>query len=256
MAGAIELSGIEKRYGALAALAGVSLSVAPGEFTALVGGSGSGKTTLLKTINRLIAPDAGTVRVLGEDVAGAEPHLLRRRIGYVFQEVGLFPHLSVAENIAVTPKLLGWDRKRIDARVANLLGLVDLPLEVAGRAPAALSGGQRQRVGVARALAAEPKLMLMDEPFGALDPLTRDALGADYRALHERLGLTTVMVTHDMAEAVLLADRIVVLRDGAIVADGKPAELLAQTHDDGVRALLEAPRRQAERLRAKLGDAQ
>jgi len=256
MAGAIELSGIEKRYGALAALAGVSLSVAPGEFTALVGGSGSGKTTLLKTINRLIAPDAGTVRVLGEDVAGAEPHLLRRRIGYVFQEVGLFPHLSVAENIAVTPKLLGWDRKRIDARVANLLGLVDLPLEVAGRAPAALSGGQRQRVGVARALAAEPKLMLMDEPFGALDPLTRDALGADYRALHERLGLTTVMVTHDMAEAVLLADRIVVLRDGAIVADGKPAELLAQTHDDGVRALLEAPRRQAERLRAKLGGAQ
>jgi osmoprotectant transport system ATP-binding protein len=256
MAGAIELSGIEKRYGALAALAGVSLSVAPGEFTALVGGSGSGKTTLLKTINRLIAPDAGTVRVLGEDVAGAEPHLLRRRIGYVFQEVGLFPHLSVAENIAVTPKLLGWDRKRIDARVANLLGLVDLPLEVAGRAPAALSGGQRQRVGVARALAAEPKLMLMDEPFGALDPLTRDALGADYRALHERLGLTTVMVTHDMAEAVLLADRIVVLRDGAIVADGKPAELLAQTQDDGVRALLEAPRRQAERLRAKLGGAQ
>ena len=255
MAGAIELSGIEKRYGALAALAGVSLSVAPGEFTALVGGSGSGKTTLLKTINRLIAPDAGTVRVLGEDVAGAEPHLLRRRIGYVFQEVGLFPHLSVAENIAVTPKLLGWDRKRIDARVANLLGLVDLPLEVAGRAPAALSGGQRQRVGVARALAAEPKLMLMDEPFGALDPLTRDALGADYRALHERLGLTTVMVTHDMAEAVLLADRIVVLRDGAIVADGKPAELLAQTHDDGVRALLEAPRRQAERLRAKLTPA-
>src|SRR6185312_496715 len=252
MAGAIELSGVAKRYGALAALGGVSLSVATGEFTALVGGSGSGKTTLLKIINRLIAPDAGSVRVLGEDVAGAEPHLLRRRIGYVFQEVGLFPHLRVAENIAVTPKLLGWDRKRIAARVANLLGLVDLPPEVAGRAPAALSGGQRQRVGVARALAAEPKLMLMDEPFGALDPLTRDALGADYRALHERLGLTTVMVTHDMAEAVLLADRIVVLRDGAIVADGQPAALLAQTQDDGVRALLEAPKRQAERLRARL----
>jgi osmoprotectant transport system ATP-binding protein len=253
MAGpAIELSGVEKRYGAHAALAGVSLSVARGEFTALVGGSGSGKTTLLKTINRLVAPDAGSIRVLGEDVAASAPHLLRRKIGYVFQEVGLFPHLSVAENIAITPKLLGWDAKRIDARVANLLGLVDLPLEVAARAPAALSGGQRQRVGVARALAAEPRLMLMDEPFGALDPLTRDALGADYRALHERLGLTTVMVTHDMAEAVLLADRIVVLRDGLIVADGKPADLLAQTQDDGVRALLEAPKRQAERLRAKL----
>jgi osmoprotectant transport system ATP-binding protein len=256
MAGpAIELSGVEKRYGGQAALAGVSLSVATGEFLALVGGSGSGKTTLLKTINRLTTPDAGAVRVLGEDVASVAPHLLRRRIGYVFQEVGLFPHLSVAENIAVTPKLLGWERKRIEARVANLLGLVDLPLEVGSRAPAALSGGQRQRVGVARALAAEPKLMLMDEPFGALDPLTRDALGADYRALHERLGLTTVMVTHDMAEAVLLADRIVVLRDGALVADGQPADLLAQTHDEGVRALLEAPKRQAERLRAKLGGA-
>jgi osmoprotectant transport system ATP-binding protein len=253
MAGpAIELSGVEKRYGAHAALAGVSLSVARGEFTALVGGSGSGKTTLLKTINRLVSPDAGSVRVFGDDVAAAPPHLLRRKIGYVFQEVGLFPHLTVAENIAISPKLLGWDRKRIDGRVANLLGLVDLPLEVGARAPAALSGGQRQRVGVARALAAEPKLMLMDEPFGALDPLTRDALGTDYRALHDRLGLTTVMVTHDMAEAVLLADRIVVMREGAIVADGTPADLLAQTQDEGVRALLEAPKRQAERLRARL----
>jgi osmoprotectant transport system ATP-binding protein len=253
MGAAIELSGVEKRYGAHAALAGVSLSVQPGQFTALVGGSGSGKTTLLKTVNRLVTPDAGSVRVLDEDVAQAPPHLLRRKIGYVFQEVGLFPHLSVAENIAITPKLLGWDKARIDTRVANLLGLVDLPLDVAGRPPSALSGGQRQRVGVARALAAEPALMLMDEPFGALDPLTRDALGTDYRALHDRLGLTTVMVTHDMAEAVLLADRIVVLRDGAIVADGAPADLLANTKDPGVRALLEAPKRQAERLAARLG---
>jgi osmoprotectant transport system ATP-binding protein len=253
MAGpAIELSGVEKRYGAHAALAGVSLSLETGAFTALVGGSGSGKTTLLKTINRLVTPDAGEVRVMGDNVLAALPHILRRKIGYVFQEVGLFPHLTVGENIAVTPRLLGWDKARIDSRVANLLGLVDLPLEVAGRKPDALSGGQRQRVGVARALAAEPKLMLMDEPFGALDPLTRDALGTDYRSLHERLGLTTVMVTHDMAEAVLLADRIVVLRDGAVVADGTPAELLANATDEGVRALLEAPRRQAERLRAKL----
>jgi osmoprotectant transport system ATP-binding protein len=255
MAGpAIELSGVEKRYGAQAALAGVSLSVETGAFTALVGGSGSGKTTLLKTINRLATPDAGEVRVMGDNVLAALPHSLRRRIGYVFQEVGLFPHLTVAENIAITPKLLGWDGKRIDARVANLLGLVDLPLEVAGRMPNALSGGQRQRVGVARALAAEPKVMLMDEPFGALDPLTRDALGTDYRNLHDRLGLTTVMVTHDMAEAVLLADRIVVLREGAIVADGAPAKLLADATDEGVRALLDSPRRQAERLRAKLGE--
>jgi osmoprotectant transport system ATP-binding protein len=255
MAAAIELSGVEKRYGAHAALAGVSLAVGKGEFTALVGGSGSGKTTLLKTINRLVVPDAGVVRVLGEDISVIEPHLLRRKIGYVFQEIGLFPHLSIAENIAITPKLLGWDRARIAGRIDALLDLVALPREVASRPPAALSGGQRQRVGVARALAAEPSLMLMDEPFGALDPLTRDALGADYRALHERLGLTTVMVTHDMAEAVLLADRIVVLRDGRIVADGAPAQLLAETTDPDVRALLEAPRRQAERLRAKLSGA-
>ena len=253
MAGAaIELSEIGKTYGARPALAGVSLAAREGEFVALVGGSGSGKTTLLKTINRLVVPDTGVVRVFGEDAAAAEPHRLRRRIGYVFQEVGLFPHLTVGENIAVTPRLLGWDVGRIAQRVANLLGLVDLPLEVQGRPPAALSGGQRQRVGVARALAAEPKLMLMDEPFGALDPLTRDQLGSDYRALHERLGLTTVMVTHDMAEAVLLADRIVVLRDGRVVADGAPGELLARADDEGVRQLLEAPKRQAERLRAKL----
>jgi osmoprotectant transport system ATP-binding protein len=253
---AIELTSVAKHYAGHAALAGVSLSVEKGAFTALVGGSGSGKTTLLKTINRLVIPDAGTVRVLGQDVAAGEPHLLRRKIGYVFQEVGLFPHLSVAENIAVTPRLLGWDQKRIDARVANLLGLVNLPLDVAARAPSELSGGQRQRVGVARALAAEPALMLMDEPFGALDPLTRDALGTDYRALHERLDLTTVMVTHDMAEAVLLADRIVVLRDGAIVADGAPAQLLVETKDGGVRDLLESPKRQAERLRARFGAAE
>ena len=249
----IELVGVSKRYGDHAALDGVSLSVEAGEFVALVGGSGSGKTTLLKTINRLNPPDVGRVRVAGEDVGGLAAHVLRRRIGYVFQEVGLFPHLSVGENIAITPKLLGWDQARIAARVGTLLDLVALPRDVAGRAPAALSGGQRQRVGVARALAAEPKLMLMDEPFGALDPITRDALGGDYRALHDRLGLTTLMVTHDMAEAVLLADRIVVLDKGRILADGAPADLLAHTADPAVRALLEAPKRQAERLRERLG---
>ncbi|WP_411286638.1 ATP-binding cassette domain-containing protein [Phenylobacterium sp.] len=251
----IELAGVEKRYGGATALAGVSLTVARSEFVALVGGSGSGKTTLLKTINGLVRPDAGAVMVQGEDLATVQPFRLRRRIGYVFQEIGLFPHLSVAENIAITPKLLGWDRTRIAASVATLLDLVALPSEMGARAPAALSGGQRQRVGVARALAAEPAIVLMDEPFGALDPLTRDALGSDYRALHERLGLTTVMVTHDMAEAVLLADRVVVLKDGQVLADGRPAELLAQTTDPDVRALLEAPRRQAERLRARLSEA-
>jgi osmoprotectant transport system ATP-binding protein len=252
MAAAIELRGIEKRYGAQVALGGVDLVVRPGEFTALVGGSGSGKTTLLKTINGLVTPDAGEVLVQGERAGDMPPYILRRKIGYVFQEIGLFPHLSVAENVAITPKLQGWEPARIGERVRTLLELVALPPEVAGRAPAELSGGQRQRVGVARALAAEPALMLMDEPFGALDPLTRDQLGADYRALHERLGLTTVMVTHDMAEAVLLADRLVVLSKGRILADGAPAALLATATDPDVRALLEAPKRQADQLRARL----
>lgn len=249
----IELEAVGKRYGTHAALDGVNLAVGAGEFVALVGGSGSGKTTLLKTINGLVAPDVGQVRVAGDDVGAAEPHRLRRRIGYVFQEVGVFPHMSVAENIAVTPSLLGWDKARAAARVETLLQLVDLPPAVADRAPAELSGGQRQRVGVARALAAEPALMLMDEPYGALDPLTRDALGADYRRLHDRLGLTTVMVTHDMAEAVLLADRLVVLASGRIAADGSPADLLADAADPEVRALLEAPRRQAARLAERFG---
>jgi osmoprotectant transport system ATP-binding protein len=253
MAPLIELEGVEKRYNGVTALAGVSLRIARGEFVALVGPSGSGKTTLLKTINRLVAPDAGRVMIEGRDAAAEPGYALRRRIGYVFQEVGLFPHLTVAENIAVTPKLLGWERARIAERVAALLDLVGLPRETGARAPAELSGGQRQRVGVARALAAEPGVVLMDEPFGALDPLTRDALGADCRSLHERLVLTTVMVTHDMTEAVLLADRIVVLGEGRVLAEGPPTALAAEARDPRVRALMDAPRRQAERLRARLG---
>jgi osmoprotectant transport system ATP-binding protein len=232
----------------------VTLRVTDGAFVALVGGSGSGKTTLLKTVNRLVTPDSGAVRVDGEPVDAVEPHLLRRRIGYVFQEVGLFPHLSVGENIEVTPKLLGVAGPERQARAAELLDLVSLPRAFAERRPAALSGGQRQRVGVARALAARPKIMLMDEPFGALDPVTRDALGAEYRRLHDQLGLTTVMVTHDMTEAVLLADRIAILDHGRLVADGTPAALLADPRAE-VRDLIETPRRQAERVRERLEQA-
>jgi len=251
----IELDGVIKRYGAQTALAGVSLAARRGEFVALVGGSGSGKTTLLKMINGLAVPDEGTVRVGGRAVAGQLPHLLRRGVGYVFQEVGLFPHMTVAGNISVTPRLLGWAPARIAARTDALLDLVALPRDVADRSPSALSGGQRQRVGVARALAAEPDLVLMDEPFGALDPLTRDALGDDYRALHDQLGLTTVMVTHDITEAVLLADRVVVLSGGRVLADGAPASSTAGALAPEARALLEAPRRQAERLRARFAEA-
>ncbi|WP_363244675.1 ABC transporter ATP-binding protein [Phenylobacterium sp.] len=243
---------VSKSYGAQKALDDVSLTIGAGEFVALVGASGSGKTTLLKTINRLIAPDAGAVRIEGEDASAQAPHLLRRKIGYVFQDIGLFPHLTLAENIAITPKLLGWDRARMAARVDELLDLVALPREWASRFPAALSGGQRQRIGVARALAAQPHIVLMDEPFGALDPLTRDALGEDYRALHERLGLSTVMVTHDMTEALLLADRIAVLAGGRLIAEGPP-QALARSDDPQVADLLAAPRRQAARLAERLG---
>jgi osmoprotectant transport system ATP-binding protein len=230
----------------------VSLEVAEGEFLAIVGGSGSGKTTLLRLANRLIDADHGTVTIEGEDVRAADPVALRRRIGYVFQSGGLFPHLSVAQNIGITPKLLGTPPAEISARVDELLALVQLERDRhRDRLPQELSGGQRQRVGVARALAAKPRIVLMDEPFGALDPLTRDALGEDYRALHRTLALTTVMITHDMTEALLLADRIAVMRAGRLLASGTPAEL-SQSRDGYVIELLRTPRRQAERLNALL----
>ncbi len=230
----------------------VSLQVAAREFLAIVGSSGSGKTTLLRLANRLIEADQGHITIEGEDVRKADPVSLRRRIGYVFQSGGLFPHMSVAANIGITPKLKGEREADIAAGVGELLDLVRLDRgEFRDRFPHELSGGQRQRVGVARALAAKPKIVLMDEPFGALDPLTRDALGDDYRALHNKLGLTTVMITHDMTEAILLADRIAVMRGGKLLAQGTPSEL-AQSADAYVVELLRTPRRQAERLHALL----
>jgi osmoprotectant transport system ATP-binding protein len=230
----------------------VSLQVAKSEFLAIVGGSGSGKTTLLRLANRLIDADSGTIHVEGADVRDADPVGLRRRIGYVFQSGGLFPHMSVAANIGITPKLLKWSDTEIATSVDELLDLVQLDRGIfRDRFPHELSGGQRQRVGMARALAARPNIVLMDEPFGALDPLTRDALGDDYRALHDKLGLTTVMITHDMTEAILLADRIAVMRGGRLLAQGTPSEL-ARSTDAYVGELLRTPRRQAERLNALL----
>jgi osmoprotectant transport system ATP-binding protein len=251
----LELRGISVGCGAAVAVAGVNLAVGSGEIFCLLGGSGSGKTTALKAINGLVSPDTGQVLIDGRSAGDEPPYLLRRRIGYVFQEVGLFPHMTVAENIAVAPRLAGWDKPRIAGRVAELLTLVALPADVAQRLPAALSGGQRQRVGVARALAASPQIMLMDEPFGALDPVTRDTLGRDYRALHELLGLTTLMVTHDVWEALLLADRIVVMDAGKVLADATPSALLKGHSNPRVQALMETPRRQAERVRAMAEDA-
>jgi osmoprotectant transport system ATP-binding protein len=247
----IAFQGVSKSFdeGRDFAVRDVTFSVAPKAFVALVGDSGSGKTTLLKMINRLIEPDTGTVSVDGESVQSMAGYVLRRRIGYVFQGIGLFPHLSVAENIGITPVLLGWSQADIAARTAELIDLVELPRSYLSRMPSELSGGQRQRVGVARALAARPSIMLMDEPFGALDPVTRDTLGSEYRRLHESMGLTTVMVTHDVMEAVLLGDRMIVVRQGEIVADGAPHELFNSHPDPGVRALMDMPRRQAERVR-------
>ena len=249
----IELRDLSKQYGPAAAVDGVSLRVETGEFLVLAGYSGCGKTTTLSLINRLIEPSGGTVLIDGTDTRGLDAVALRRRIGFVFQDIGLFPHMTVAENVGITLKLAGRPRREIAARVDELLVLVRLPPErYRDVIPGVLSGGQRQRVGVARALAASPKLMLMDEPFGALDPLTRDELAADYKTIHAELGLTTILVTHDMTEAMLLGDRIALMRDGRLVQIGTPRELISAPADDFVRAMMESPRRRARAL-AELG---
>jgi len=248
---------VSKTYdsGVRPALDNVSLDIHAGEFIALVGQSGSGKSTLLGMINRLIDPSDGIVRFEGDDVRQLDPVTLRRRIGYVFQDVGLFPHMTLKENIGITPRLLGWDKTRIETRADELLTLIQLPQEdYRDRYPFELSGGQRQRVGVARAIAAEPHVVLMDEPFGALDLRTRDALSRDYRNLHDTLKLTTVMITHDMIEAVLLADRIAVMQDGQIAGLGTPRDLMINPPNDTVRGLMDMPREQAGRLNALMRD--
>jgi osmoprotectant transport system ATP-binding protein len=242
---AIEVKGIGKRYGDRDVVHDLSFAVAAGELVALVGGSGSGKTTILKMLNRLIEPSRGRVLVDGEDTSALDPVTLRRRIGYVFQGIGLFPHFTVQENVGVTPSLLGWPAERIERRVNELLELVELDPALRTRYPSELSGGQQQRVGVARALAAEPRLMLLDEPFGALDPLTRDRLQQSFASIRRKLGLAAVFVTHDMTEALVLGDRIAVLDEGRLVQLGTPHELLTQPKNGYVERLLATPRRQA-----------
>ncbi len=222
----IELRGVTKRFGRTVAVDDVSLSVPGGELTILLGPSGCGKTTLLRTINRMVEIDAGQVLIADRDITATPPEELRRHIGYAIQSVGLFPHMTVRRNVATVPRLLGWDPTRIEERVAELLTLVGLdPAEYAGKRPHELSGGEAQRVGVARALAADPPVLLMDEPFGALDPINRERLQREFVALHRTLGKTVVFVTHDVEEAVLLGDRIVLMRDGRIVQAGAPEEL-------------------------------
>ena len=225
--------------GIVKVLRGVSLHIASGEVVALVGRSGSGKTTLLRLVNRMLEADAGVVRVDGRDVGAWDPILLRRQTGYAIQEVGLFPHLSVAENIGIVPQLLGWDASRIERRIDELLGMVGLdPSEFRERQPHRLSGGQRQRVGLARALAADPPVLLMDEPFGALDSITRSELHREFRTLQKAMPRTVVLVTHDLGEALALADRIAVLNDGIILECAAPAAL-QQSDNSLIRTMVD-----------------
>ena len=216
-----------------------TLSIRAGEVVALVGASGAGKTTVLKLINRLLLPEAGDVLVQGRDTREWDAIRLRRSVGYVIQEVGLFPHLTVADNIAVVPRLERWDEARVRARVRALLGLIDLPFDTyAERWPDELSGGQRQRVGVARALAVDPPVLLMDEPFGALDPVTRRQMQDEFRRIQATVRKTVLLVTHDMAEAMTLADRIGVLEHGALIWSGAP-QAIGECDDPRVQRFMD-----------------
>jgi osmoprotectant transport system ATP-binding protein len=228
---------VTKRYAGrdVAAVRDLSLEIPAGVFCVLVGPSGGGKTTALKMVNRLIPFDEGEIRIDGRSIRELPVVELRREIGYVIQQVGLFPHMTVADNVATVPRLLGWPRARTRARVGELLELVGLEAEYGPRYPAELSGGQRQRVGLARALAADPPLLLMDEPFGALDPITRNRLQHELRRLHREVGKTVIFVTHDIDEAILMGDRIAILREGGVLAQyDTPDAILAHPADDFV----------------------
>jgi osmoprotectant transport system ATP-binding protein len=242
MGAMIELERLSKRYPGQSAPAvdALDLSIAEGEIVILVGPSGCGKTTTLKMINRIIEPTSGTIRLQGEDVTRADPDQLRRRIGYVIQQVGLFPHQTIGRNITTVPRLLGWPRSRISERLDELLHLVGMdPATYRDRFPKELSGGQRQRVGVARALAADPPVMLMDEPFGALDPISRERLQNEFLRLQQEIGKTIVFVTHDIDEAIKMGDRIAILREGSGVAQyDTPETVLAAPADDFVREFI------------------
>ena len=231
----IEFQQVTKRYGNVTAVQDLSLTIERGEFTVLIGGSGSGKSTTLKMVNRLEEHDSGRILFMGEQIRRFKPEELRRRMGYAIQSIGLFPHWTVERNIATVPALLRWPAARIRDRVTELLELLGLPAQVyRGRYPHQLSGGQQQRVGVARALAADPEVLLMDEPFGALDPVTRTALQAEMARIHRASGKTIVMVTHDIDEALGLATRIVLMDQGRIVQAGAPADLIVRPTDDAV----------------------
>ncbi|MCB9708356.1 MAG: ATP-binding cassette domain-containing protein [Myxococcales bacterium] len=253
----IELKSVSRCYGDVAAVRDVTLSIEEHELVVLLGSSGSGKTTTLQMINRLIEPTSGQVLVDGQDVRLVSPHGLRRQIGYCFQQVGLFPHLTVAENVGITPRLLGWDTVRIKERVDEMLRVVELqPENFRERLPVQLSGGQQQRVGVARALAAAPRVMLLDEPFGAVDPLTRDRLQRSLQRIRSDIGVTTVFVTHDIVEALLLADRIAVMHRGQIVQCGSADDLARHPASSYVERLMATAKRHADVIERVMHRAQ
>jgi osmoprotectant transport system ATP-binding protein len=250
----IQLEHIFKQFGSTTVVKDVSLRVERGQFLGLLGGSGSGKTTTLQMVNRLVEPTSGRISIANADVRDFRPHLLRRSIGYCFQRVGLFPHLSVADNIGITCTLLGWTKARVDRRVDELLELVELPpAQFRERRPHELSGGQQQRVGVARALAAEPQVILFDEPFGALDPLIRARLQDSVLAIRKRLRLTGMFVTHDVVEAFLLCDKVAVMHAGELVQVGTPRQLIERPVNEYVAQLVQTPLQQAQRVQATFG---
>jgi osmoprotectant transport system ATP-binding protein len=231
----VELREVTKRYGDTVAVDHLSLTAPAGRITVLIGPSGCGKTTSLRMVNRLIEPTSGEILIDGQNVLRDDPTALRRRIGYVIQQVGLFPHRTIGENVATVPKLLGWPDARVRARVDELLALIGFDAaRMRDRYPAQLSGGEKQRVGVARAMAAEPPLMLMDEPFGAVDPIVRERLQNEFLQLQRAQGITVVFVTHDIDEAIKLGDRVAIIRAGRLVQFAPPADLLAHPADDFV----------------------
>jgi osmoprotectant transport system ATP-binding protein len=241
----IEISHLTKRFADAAhpAIDDLTLTIPEGEVCVLIGPSGCGKTTTMRIVNRMIEPDGGTVSIGGRDVTSVDPVELRRRIGYVIQQIGLFPHWSIAENIATVPRLLGWDQRRVAARVDELLALVGMdPAIYRDRFPRELSGGQKQRVGVARALAADPPVMLMDEPFGAIDPITRAHLQDEFLRILRDLAKTIVFVTHDIDEAIRMGDRIAIMREGALVQYDTPEAILAHPADAFVEAFVGSDR--------------
>ena len=252
----IEIDNVSKLYDGAAVVDGVTLTIQPRTICVVVGTSGSGKTTLLRMINRLVEPSAGAIRIDGEDIRRTQPYQLRRRIGYAIQGHGLFPHRTVAQNIATVPRLLGWDRERIRARVDELLELFQLdPAQFRNRLPFELSGGEQQRIGVARALAAGPNILLMDEPYGALDPVIRAKAQEDLLAIQRRLGTTIVLVTHDMEEAIHLGDTIAVMNKGKLLQCAAPAEIIARPATPFVAELIGTAERPFRLLSlARVGD--